>query len=131
MANLPFTDKYGHLLYCETQLAFVREKGYVIIRKGDLILCHRDDDIVSLPLQSDVELNAAPTAEFSVISYLAENGCAVTEMQNYRVYVVENASLEGKDWQWCALNDILLNKVAFNATQLIGIKNLMVRVKEK
>lgn len=131
MAKLPFSDKYGRLLYCETQLAFARERGYIIIRKGDFILCHRDDDVLSLPLQSDVQLNAAPTTEFSVISYVAENGCAVTEMQNYRVYVIENASLEGTDWQWCSLNDILLDKVAFNATQLIGIKNLMVRVKEK
>lgn len=131
MPKLPFTDKYGRLLYCETQLAFARERDYVIIRKGDFVLCHLENDIMSLPQQNDIELNAVPTAEFSVLSYLAEDGGAVREMQNYRVYVVENASLEGNVWQWCALNDILLGKVAFNATQLIGIKNLMVRVKEK
>lgn len=131
MTDFPFTDKYGRLTYCNTQDAFVREKGYIIIRKGNSILCHKSADMLALPAEKNVELKANPTAEFSVFSYITENGRPIKEMQTYRVYVVENVDLAQTALQWCTVDDILLEKVAFDATQIVGIKNLLVRVKEK
>ena len=132
MADFPFTDKYGRISYCETELAFVREKGYLIVRKGNKVMCTFDaGGIWKLPSDKEVELNAEPTAEFSLLAYLTENGRPIKEMQTYRVYVVENADLAETIFQWCDIGDILLKKIAFDATQRQGIKNLLVRIKEK
>ena len=132
MADFPFTDKYGRIVYHEVQTAAVREQNYLIVRKGNTIMCGQStaDGVWHLPSANEVETDAEPTAEFSSIAYIWENDAPIKEIQTYTVYLVADADLENTEFSWCLINDILVGKVGFDATQKIGIKNLLVRVKE-
>lgn len=130
MDNLPFADKYGYMTYCDASQAFVRQKGYVIIKKGAAVMCRYDDEcrLFALPSDDDVEISAEPTFSFIVSSYIFENSRPIKETQSYRVYDVKNADIENTPLQWCLLDDIALKKIPFDATQMVGIKNMLVRI---
>ena len=130
MDRLPFADKLGRMMYCEDEQVFVREKSYIIIKKGRDIACLHDAaaDLFSLPTEHDVELTAAPTVSFSVLSYVFENNRPIKETQKYRLYDVKDVNLENTPLQWCSIEDIALRKIMFDATQLGGIKHMLVRI---
>lgn len=130
MDKLPFINKYGRITYCIDALTFVRQRDYIIIKKGTDILCkyNPDDELFSLPSDKDVEIVAEPTLAFTVLSYVYENRHPIKETQTYRFYDVKNADLADAPLQWCAFDDIALKKIMFDATQMIGIKNLVVRI---
>ncbi len=132
MEKLPFADKFGRMTYCDGAQAFVREKGYIIIKKGAEIMCGYDADseIFYLLDANKIELDAEPTISFSVLSYLYENNRPIKEKQKYRLYVVKDADLKNIPLHWCKLEDIVLKNISFDATQLIGIKNMLVRMNE-
>lgn len=132
MDNLPFADKFGRMRYCEPAEAFVREKSYIIIKQDSKILCIYDaaSELFSLPTEYDIELNAVPTRSFTVLSYIFENNRPIKETQKYRFYDIKNADLNNTPLQWCALEDISLRKIMFDATQLGGIKHMMVRIND-
>lgn len=129
MDKLPFVDKYGRMTYCEDKQAFVRKRQYIIIKKGNSVICNydADTDLFSLPSNNEIELKAEPTLEFTVLSYLFENRHPIKEAQTYRFYDVKNADMANTPLKWCNLEDIALKKIMFDATQLIGIKHLFVR----
>lgn len=130
MDKLPFVDKYGRMTYCEDKQAFVRERQYIIIKKGNSIICNHDakSDLFSLPTNDEIEINAKPTLNFKVLSFLYENRHPIRETQFYQLYDVEDADMAHTPLQWCSLKDIALKNIMFNATQLIGIKHLFVRI---
>ena len=132
MAKLPFTDKYGNFAYREPDDVFARSATYVIIRKGDDVVCkcNENDSILSFPYDYEVDIAQNPSSTFSSISYIMENGEAVKEMQTYNIYDVEEAKIDNLPLQWYSIKDILVNKVDFNVTQKTGVKNLFVRIKK-
>ncbi len=130
MDKLPFINKYGRITYCIDALTFVRQRNYIIIKKDSSLLCgyNADDELYSLPSDNDVEIVAEPTLAFTVLSYVYENKHPIKETQTYRFYDVKDVDLADTPLQWCTIRDIALKKVMFNATQMIGIKNLLVRI---
>jgi len=132
MAKMPFSDKYGNFAYREADSAFSRNATYVIIRKGDDVVCKSDenDEIISFPTEYEVDVAQKPTFSFTSIAYLIENGAAVKETQTYDIYDVESAKIDNLPLQWYSISDILVHKIDFDATQRVGIKNLFVRMKK-
>ena len=132
MDKLPFADKFGRMRYCEPTQAFVREKSYIIIKQGPKILClyEASSELFLLPTEHDIELNAVSTRSFTVLSYIFENNRPIKETQKYRFYDIKNTDLNNTPLQWCSLEDISLRKIMFDATQLGGIKHMMVRINE-
>ena len=130
MDKLPFVDKYGRMTYCDGEQAFVRERQYIIIKKGNAIICnhHPLSGLFSLPTADEIEINAQPTLNFKVLSFLYENKHPIKETQIYQLYDVQDADMAHTPLQWCELKDIALKNIMFNATQLIGIKHLFVRI---
>ena len=131
MDKLPFINKYGRITYCNDTQAFVRQKNYIVIKKDAAVLCGYNavNDLFSLPSENEVEIDAEPTQTFTVLSYVYENGRPIKETQQYRLYDVENADLtDTPQLHWCQIRDIAVKKILFNATQLIGIKNVFVRM---
>lgn len=131
MDRLPFIDKYGRVNYCLDTQAFMRQRNYIIIKKDTAVLCgyNATDDLFSLPSDNEVEIAAEPTQTFTVLSYVYENKRPIKETQHYRLYDVKNADLaDTPQLHWCEIRDIAVKKIMFNATQLIGIKNVFVRM---
>lgn len=129
MDKLPFISKYGRITYCGDSQTFVRQRTYIIIKKSTDVLCKYNpaDELFSLPSDNDVEIVAEPTLTFTVLSYVYENRHPIKETQTYRFYDVKNADLADTPLQWCSFEDIALKKIMFDATQMVGIKNLVVR----
>ncbi len=132
MDKLPFADKYGRMIYCDDAEAFVREKGYVIVKRGGEVLCNYDaaTGLFFLPSDNEIEIKAAPTLTFTALSYLYENNHPIRETQHYRLYDVKGVDMQSAPLQWCKLSDISLKRIMFDSTQLIGIKNILVRLND-
>ncbi|MBQ8481683.1 MAG: hypothetical protein IJ532_04035 [Alphaproteobacteria bacterium] len=131
MARFPFTDRNGQIFYYNPDEVQSGELGYVVVKKGDEILCMRDEtaQLYTLPLQEDVSINAEATGEFEIIAYVIRHDEPVKERQNYEVFEVGNVDLKDMPLEWVKLSDILLGEVYFDATQKNGMKNLVVRGK--
>lgn len=129
MADFPFINKYGKITYSDPADAFVRSRTYIILASETEVLCiyNADEDLYALPTINDLRVNGKLTNEWTTLSYLTENRHPIKETQTYCVYSVERGELPDKSFQWCKIDDILLNKIAFDCTQLVGIKNLIVR----
>lgn len=132
MADFPFINKYGKITYSDPADAFVRSRTYIILKSTTDVLClyHTEDDLYTLPTSNDLTVNGQHTNEWTTVSYLTENRHPIKETQTYFVYSVEKGELPDKSFQWCKIDDILLNKIAFDCTKLVGIKNLIVRSQE-
>ena len=107
-----------------------REQTYVIIRKGDELLCIYDEQagVYTLPKFEDVQnLKAKPSSSFKTISYIKEKNRYFKETQIFNVYDLESGKIEGLILHWCAVNDILVRKIGFDETVFKGFKNLYVR----
>lgn len=126
-----FVDKYGLLHRYGGEPVSERAQTYVIIRKGRQIVCllNETSRLYRFPSLDDVDLNSAPTLEFTVKAHIYELGDFVLEHQTYRVYDVEEAKIEGTPLKWCSVDDILVETALFDATQMSGLKNFWVRVK--
>ena len=131
MAKFPFTDSDGQIFYHDPDKVRAVETGFVVVKKDNDILCLRNEiaRIYTLPAQSEVTLEAEPSGEFSIISYVIRSDEPVKEEQNYKVYEVKNVDLKDTPLEWVSLSDILLGNVAFDATLKNGMKNLLVRGK--
>ena len=129
MADFQFIDKYGRIFYAELSKSVKREADYIIVKHENKILCFYDEEknIFVLPREEDVRLNIQVSSEFSVVNYIYEDENFIKEQQNYKVYEVENVDVSHIAMFWCSINDILLEKTAFDATQKCGLKNLWVR----
>lgn len=107
-----------------------REQTYVIIRKGDELLCIYDEQagVYTLPKFEDVQnLKAKPSSSFKTISYIKEKNRYFKETQIFNVYDLESGKIDGLILQWCAVNDIMVRKIGFDETVFKGFKNLYVR----
>ena len=133
MAEQPFVDKYGRVHLCDEKTASARENSFVVIQKNNELLCVYDEKLAvyAFPNTNEVTINAKPTTEFTIISYISENCKLWKELQNYRVFMVDDVDLQEIPLIWCSIEDILLNNITFDATQKIGFKNLLVRVKNE
>lgn len=133
MAEQPFVDRYGHIYLRDEQKASARESSFVVVQKNNELLCLYDEQkaVYAFPSDRDVFLSVKPTTEFTIISYVFENNALWKELQNYRVFMVDNVELEKLPMVWCSIEDILLSNITFDATQKIGFKNLLVRVKNE
>ena len=131
MHKIIFTDKFGNFAYFEPDKAFFREDNYAVIKKDSQVVCLAGSDMLySFPHTYDIELKQNPSFSFSSVAYIMENGIPIKELQNYNVYEVEDADLSELPMIWCDINDILVNKINFNCTQKVGVKNLFVRAKK-
>lgn len=132
MAEFPFINKYGKITYYNPDDAFVRHHTYIILECETEVLCvyREEEDLYTLPSLEDLQVNGKLAAEWTTLSYLTENRRPIKETQTYRVYTVKKDKLPDEAFQWCKIDDILLGKIAFDCTQLVGIKNLIVRSKE-
>ena len=132
MADFPFINKFGKITYCNPDDAFVRHHTYIILRSDNEILCvyRPKENIYTLPTSEDLKVNGTLFGEFTTLCYLTENKHPIKETQTYRVYNVGKDELPDTSFQWCSIDDIFLNKIAFDLTLLVGIKNLIVRSKE-
>ena len=129
MAKFPFTDSDGQIFYHDPDKIAGNESGYIVVKKENYVLCIRDEiaGMYTLPAQNEVTLEAEPSGEFSIISYVIRADIPVKEEQNYKVYEVKNVELKDTPLEWVSLSDILLGNVAFDATLKSGMKNLLVR----
>ena len=129
MADFPFVDKYGNLLYANTDNIQERMIDYIIIKQENNIICLYDksENMFTLPSNEDVMLKAEPTSVFVNFAYIHEKDMLFKEKQTYHIYIVKDADFGDASLFWCAINDILLDKINFNSTQKIGLKNLLVR----
>lgn len=132
MAEFPFINKYGKITYCDPNDAFVRHHTYIIVASDAEVLCvyRAEDELYTLPTPDDLLVKGKLSGEWTTLAYLAEYNRPIKETQTYRVYTVKKDELPDKAFQWCKIDDILLNKIAFDSTKLVGIKNLIVRAKE-
>ena len=131
MARFPFTDKDGSVFYYDPDEVENSERGYVVVKKDDKILCMRDEtaQLYTLPMQDDVSINTEPTGEFEIIAYVIRHDEPVKERQNYEIFEVGEVDLKDTPLEWVKLSDIFLGEVYFDATQKNGMKNLVVRGK--
>lgn len=131
MTKLPFANKYGQFKYFEEAEAFVREHTYLLLSDGVELICVYDkaSQLYTLPTDNDLQFNGNLRMQFSTFAYFMENAHPIKERQNYLVYNVQKSELPDATFQWCKIKDIFLNNIAFDATKLIGIKNLYVRMK--
>ena len=131
MTKLPFVDKYGKITYSNPKDAFSRTRVYIILEDGTELLCRHDavEQIFTLPTDRDLKINGTLVARFSTIAYFTENNHPIKEDQTYLIYKVHKTDLPDSDFEWYRIDDILLNKVAFDATKIIGVKHLYVRMK--
>ena len=105
-----------------------REQTYVIIRKGNELLCIYDKDyeVFTLPRIEDVHnLQLKPSLNFKTISYIKEKKRYVKEAQIFNVYDLESGKIEGNILQCCTVGDILVHKIGFDETVFKGFKNLV------
>ncbi|MBR1825776.1 MAG: hypothetical protein IJ770_04225 [Alphaproteobacteria bacterium] len=132
MAKLPFTDKYGRITYNNPEDAYMREHTYILLGNGSEIVCiyNKTEKLYTLPTDNDLQINGNLVSQFSTLSYFTENKHPIKELQTFLVYAVEKQDLPDSSFQWCRLEDILVNNIPFDATKLKGIKNLYVRIKE-
>jgi len=131
MTKLPFVNKYGQVKYFDAAEAFMREHTYLLLSDGVELICAYDKEsqLYTLPTDKDLHFNGNLRLQFSTLAYFVENNHPIKEWQNYLVYAVKKSDLPDTDFQWCKIKDILLNNIAFDATKLIGVKNLYVRMK--
>lgn len=132
MADFPFISKFGKITYSNPAEAFVRHHTYIVLKSNNEIICiyRRADELYALPTPEDLQIKGALSGEFTTLSYLTENNHQIKEEQTYLIYNVKKDELPDASFQWCRIEDILLNKIAFDLTQLVGVKNLIVRSKE-
>ena len=132
MAKLPFTDKFGRITYCNPNDAYVREHTYILLGNGVEIVCIYDktEELYTLPTDSDLQVSGNLVGQFETLAYFMENKYPIKEQQTFLVYAVKKQNLPDSSFQWCKLEDILVNRISFDATKLTGVKNLYVRTKE-
>ena len=130
MAKIPFHNKYATISYLNTAEIYERECEYIIIKSGDFVVCQYDKHtgLYSFPIKENLNMPIEPTSQFTIHSYINENNMPIKEKQHYNVYIIDNAVLDDPSLQWCALTDILINKIKLNGTQKQGLNNLLVRI---
>lgn len=107
-----------------------RHQTYVIILKGDAILCiyDREAEIYTLPKLEDVQnLEINPNSSFKTIAYIKEKNRYYKEIQTFNVYELINGNIHGNILQWCKTEDILIRKIDFDETVFTGFKKFYVR----
>ena len=132
MVDVFFYDKFGTSKKYNSERSYVRERNYAIIRNKGSIACRYDhiSGLYSFPNEDDIALNEEPTAQFSIISYIWDNGTPIKELQCFSVYTVKKTALDSALLVWCSEKDILVGKINMDKTQIGGLKNLLVRVKQ-
>lgn len=131
MHDSSFINRYGLNIDVGGHLIEQRECCYIVVKKEDSLLCLYDTiyGLYKFPNTQNVTINENPSLEFTLHADIAEHGHFIKETQLYRVYDVEDVHIEGENLGWCAINDILISKIPFDATQKYGFKNLLVRVR--
>lgn len=107
-----------------------RHQTYVIILKGDAILCiyDREAEIYTLPKLEDVQnLEINPNSSFKTIAYIKEKNRYYKEIQTFNVYELIHGNIHGNILQWCKTEDILISKIDFDETVFTGFKKFYVR----
>lgn len=129
--TLYFIDKDGEIHVPARMMTFLKErtKTFVVVKKGKSLLCALDGNVYTFPKLDEFEnLRAQPCLNFSVVCPVYEKKRYYKEKQNFRVYDIETAKIEGKVLNWCLTEDILLGHIPFDATLRKGFNNLYVRV---
>lgn len=131
MGNLSFVDKYGCVYDLNDGNILFRESVYIIMIKDNQVLCNCDQisGLMSFPSDEVVDVSVVPSTSFSIFAYIVENGMYVKELQKYNIFEVEEVYIENASFKWCDVDDLLLGKIKFDATQITGLKNLLVRVR--
>lgn len=127
-----FINKKGNVFVPSSSKVKIHDRNqtYVIIRKGDELLCVYDgaSELYTLPKFEDVE-NLASTADssFKVLCYIKEKNRYYKEAQTFNVYNLTDGKISGDILEWCKINDILVHGLDFDETVYKGFKNLYVR----
>ena len=126
-----FVDNYGLLHPYHNQPIEKAEQTYFIIKKNRQIVCEYQPEtgLYAFPSIATIELTSEPTLRFELKANIIKNNAFVCERQHYSVYDVTDAQIEKTPLQWCDIDDILVGKISFDATQRRGFKNFLVRVK--
>src|SRR5574344_74254 len=98
-----FVDKYGNV-YASQNFAS-SEQNYVVIKKDNEMACLQSGYIYSLPTEKDILLEVAPSFEFYVHRRIMADNKFLLEKQNYKVYEVEEANLQGTNLIWCKIEN--------------------------
>ena len=126
-----FIDNYGLLHPHQNQPIVTDTQTYVIIKKNRQVACEffPESGLLAFPNISTCSLTETPTIQFDVIARIYKNKTYVEEKQQYLIYDITEEQLENTTLQWCKIEDIMVGLVDFDATQRVGFKNFLVRIK--
>ncbi len=132
MAKTAFVNQYGASQYLPIETAQRREYTLAVVIKQDMILCQYDrvSGLYSFPDVDIMPEDCEISFEFSVEIGVMQNATAYYDKQNFKVYRVEDAQINSTDLCWQKYENILVNKIMFDATHKNGFKNLLVRMKK-
>ncbi len=132
MTKVPFVNKYGSVFFFDAAKAAKRENNYIVVVKGNLLLCQYDkvSGLYSFPQASYLPLSETPTLHYTLHTNVEENEQYFKETQTFSVYDVENAQIDNGLLSWQLTEDILVSNIPFDATLSNGFKNLIVRMRK-